>query len=148
MVVEEGYGQYRLAGLLNEKGFKTSKGNIWSASGVNVILSNSIYKGYIRYGKGTDREIYSKEAIQGLIIVSEEVWERVQQIREARNPVNSKKEGNHYVINTTKGELLLIGMIRCGYCDHPLTTTYNKKSYNLADGTERKWSSAKYRCTA
>nr|WP_229521943.1 zinc ribbon domain-containing protein [Paenibacillus monticola] len=38
-------------------------------------------------------------------------------------------------------------MIRCGYCGHPLTTTYNKKSYLTADGILRQWSSAKYRCS-
>lgn len=61
--------------------------------------------------------------------------ERAQQIREAPNPVNSKKEENQYVLNTTKSKMLLIGIIGYGYCGHTLTTTYNKKSYLKADGT-------------
>ncbi|WP_162616222.1 zinc ribbon domain-containing protein [Paenibacillus lutimineralis] len=47
----------------------------------------------------------------------------------------------------SKSPLLLVGMINCGYCGSPLTTTYNSKKYELKSGEIQKWRQAKYRCS-
>lgn len=147
LVDQEGYGQYRIAKLLNEKGIHTNTGNVWSSSSVNVLLRNPLYKGYMTYARGTKKEVFSKEQIQELIIIDEEKWDRVQIIREKRNPQNTKVDGNINIIRTTKSSLLLVGLIKCGHCGSPLTTTWNKKPYTLKDGTKKVYRSAKYRCS-
>ena len=147
LVDQEGYGQYRIAKLLNEKGIKTNTGKNWSSSAINVLLRNPLYKGYMVYARGTEKEVFSKKQIEELVIIDEAKWNRVQTIREKRNPDNIVDKENPCIIKTTKGKLLLVGMTRCGYCGSPLTTTYHKKSYTRKDGTKRATRSAKYRCS-
>lgn len=143
LVVEKGYGQNRIAKYLNERGILTTKGKRWSASSVGVLLRNPMYKGYLVYARGTDQEVKSKQLIQDLLIIDEDKWERVQSIRTKRK---KDKEESPFVIRTTKGELLFVGMIRCGHCGGTLTTTYNTKRYTRKDGTKKVNTSAKYRC--
>lgn len=94
-----------------------------------------------------DDQILSKEPLPHLVIVNEDVWNRVQDLRKGRNPQNTVKEDVHRSIRSTKGSLLFIGMIRCGHCGNPLTTTWNKKRYKRKDGTKKEVRSAKYRCS-
>ncbi|MFI8711983.1 recombinase family protein [Brevibacillus brevis] len=147
LVDQEGYGQYRIAQLLNEKGVKTKKGKSWASNSVNVLLRNPIYKGYMVYARGSEKEVMSNEQILELTIVDEAKWERVQAIRASRNPENTKNKAALNVIQTTKSSLLLIGMIRCGHCGNALTTTWNRKRYKMKDGTEKIYRTAKYRCS-
>jgi DNA invertase Pin-like site-specific DNA recombinase/flagellar biosynthesis chaperone FliJ len=147
LIVEEGYGQNRIAMLLNERGHKTNKGNPWSSSFINTLVKHPIYKGYIVYARGEENEVYSREQQADLVIVDEGTWNRAQEIRAKRIPENTKKEDQECVIRSTKGSLLLIGMARCGYCKNPLTSTWNKKNYKRADGTIHHKRYAKYRCS-
>ena len=45
LVLDEGYGQLRIAKLLNEENIPTRKAKQWGAATVNVILKNPIYIG-------------------------------------------------------------------------------------------------------
>lgn len=147
LVLEEGYGQNRIAGLLNTKGYPSKTGKKWSSAAVNTILRNPMYKGYMTYNRGKENEVTSTEKLVDLVIIDEEKWNKVQNIREMRSPENVKKKDDKIVITTTKGTLLLVGLIKCGHCGYPLTTTYNKKTYVRKDGTKRVTSQAKYRCS-
>jgi site-specific DNA recombinase len=147
LVDQEGYGQYRIPKLLNEKDIKTNTGKPWASNSVSFVLRNPMYKGYMVYGKGTDKEIISKEQLPDLIIIDEAKWQRVQDFRESRNPENTKKYGVTSVIRNTKGSLILVGMIQCGHCGNPLTSTPNTKKYVRKDGTEFVKTSIKYRCS-
>lgn len=82
-MLKEGYGQLRIAKLLNEKNVPTRKAKQWGAPTVNVILKNPIYKGVMRYRKEKGDDIFSKP-IPELMIVSEEDWNSVQDIRDKR----------------------------------------------------------------
>lgn len=146
LIVEEGYGQNRIAKLLNERGYKTNKGNAWSSSVINAMVKKPIYKGYYVYAKGKEKEVYSKQQTE-LAIVDETIWQRAQEIRASRTPDNTKKEEQNCVIRSTKGSLLLIGLARCGHCGNALTSTWNKKIYDRSDGTRRYSRYAKYRCS-
>lgn len=147
LVLEEGYGQNRIAGVLNTKGYPSKTGKKWSSAAVNNVLRNPMYKGYMTYNRGKKNEVSSKEKLVDLVIIDEEKWNKVQKIREMRSPENVKKNDEDSIIITTKGRLLLVGLIKCGHCGSPLTTTYNKKSYVRKDGTKRVSSLAKYRCS-
>jgi len=146
-VVEEGYGQNRIAQRLNLENIATAKGNTWSSSVLNAMIKNPIYKGYFAYAKRTDKEVLAKEKNLELAIVDEATWARAQAIRAQRSPANTVKDGQDCIIRSTKSSLLLIGLARCGVCGHPLTTTWNKKNYLRADGTSRHSRYAKYRCS-
>lgn len=147
LTVEEGYGQNRIAKLLNEQGHLTNKGRPWSSSVINAMIKHSLYKGYYVYAKGTEKEVISEERKVDLAIVDEATWNRAQEIRAKRNPTNTKNGDQECVIRSTKSSLLLIGLARCGHCGNALTTTWNKKIYDRSDGTRQYSRYAKYRCS-
>lgn len=158
LVYEKGYGGNRIAGYLNEQGIPSAKGGKWNAGVVNYILRNPLYKGYFVYGRrrsdedghfttqSKDKWILSKEAIENLIIVPEEVWDKVQEIRTSRSPENMKDESVKTII-VSKSPLLFVSRIKCGHCGSPLTTTYNTRSYTKKDGKISRYRIAKYRCS-
>ncbi|WP_458123304.1 recombinase family protein [Paenibacillus sp. Z3-2] len=146
LVLEEGYGQLRIAKLLNEENVPTRKAKQWGAPTVNVILKNPIYKGVMRYRTEKGDEIFSKQ-IPELIIVSEEEWKTVQEIREKKNPKNYQK-GEASIPMSTKGSLLLTGIARCGCCNSRLTSTTFVNKYKAASGEIIKYNQNKsYRCS-
>lgn len=51
LFTEKGYGGIRIAKYLNEKGYKTHKGNDWSYSTINNMLKNPIYTGFLCFHK-------------------------------------------------------------------------------------------------
>lgn len=152
-------------------------GKEWTAGVINFILRNPLYNGYPTSNKRTsDMGVFnmqkpedwvkSKKQIPELVIIDDERWNRVQDGRKARAPhklhgskvevVVSTENGEEYTqlvipgsksIANTRSPLLLVGMIFCGHCGAPLTTTYNRKKYKLADGTEQIWKAPKYRCS-
>lgn len=157
---KKGYGGNRIAKYLNESGIKTRAGYSWRATTVDYILRNPIYKGYIvssrsslsKNGKVKTNKpnewIQSREKNDELVIISEDIWEEVQKQRSARNYKKHGNKGANLSV-TTKSPLLLTGMglISCGYCGSPLTTTYNTKSYTKKNGEVVKRRSPKYRCS-
>lgn len=143
----EGYGQYLIPQKLSERGITTRKGKPWASNTISAILRNPTYMGYMCYARGTENEIRSNEANPDLIIISKEKWDRVQKIRSGRNPEKTKKQGVEVMVKNTKGEMLLIGLARCGHCQHVLSSTPNYKRYTLQDGTPMKKKYMKYRCS-
>lgn len=160
LVYSQGYGANRIAKYLNdpEVNITTATGGKWTASAINFILSNPLYKGKPAFGKKRKDDegkmktaskedwVGPEEAIGHLITVPEPMWDRVQEIRTSRNQENTNKPEIEKIL-ISSSPLLLVGMIRCGYCGSAMTTTYNSKKYTLRDGTEQKWRQAKYRCT-
>lgn len=153
LVLTKGYGANRITKYLNKHNIPAKNGGKWNTGSVNYILRNPIYKGYISYGKNrldgdsvkrTKKEdwILSEKPIEELIIIPEEQWDMVQNIRAKRD--NNKGKNT---IPNTKSPLLLTGYAYCGHCGSPLTTTYNYRKWTNVDGTERVKIIAKYRCS-
>lgn len=163
LVYSEGYGGNRIVKYLNENAIPSRKGGSWTLGVVNIMLRNPIYKGYISYDKnkraGKDDNfkrqnvknwILSDKPNEELIIIEEDIWNKVQEIRKSRTPFKNnnqdiKKEGDQYT--STKSPLLFVGKIRCGTCSSPLTTTYDYKTWELLDGTKKVTMKPKYRCS-
>lgn len=151
LFTEEGYGGIRIAKYLNEKGLKTHKGFEWSYSTVNGMLRNPIYTGYLCHHKTgvplgggkrkriTDKNewIYSKNKIPEFVIISEEQFEKAQNIKESRKAHNKQCEeaNKEYFRYQTKGDMLFTGYIVCGGCRSKLCTRSSKRSIKLPDGS-------------
>ena len=134
LAIHKGYGYEKIAKTLNEEGVPGITLPTWKRSTVWSILKNPIYMGYTSYNrrvnhgncKRMDRKtwIYSEEQIPEYIIISQEDWDRAQEIREARKDrINASKEASakqyeetYNVPFSVKGKLGLIGLAYCGYC--------------------------------
>ena len=151
LTYEELMGGLRIANHLNEKGIPSSQGKKWTSTVINLIHRNPIYKGYMSYGKNSEKGrvpvedwIVSQEQNKDLVIVDEKIWDTVFEIKKSRQPQNRKESFDSY--RPTKGKLLLVGMIKCGHCGSSLTTTYNYKTWKNKDGTKHSKERILYRC--
>lgn len=138
LAVYQGMGYDKIAKHLNQQGTPAITTNEWKAGTIRSILTNPVYMGYLALNRrvhqggfiSLDRKdwIYSENQIPELIIISRQIWEKAQEIREARkNKINASKqqsskqyEEQYQIPFTTKGKLLLIGFIYCGYCGKAL----------------------------
>lgn len=152
LVYNKGYGSNRIQQYLNEKNIPSPSGNQWSRASLQHVLTNPIYKGYLVYGKrnnngrnqSKDKWILSQEPIDELIIIEEYIWEKVQQIRNDKNPKNRKDKDVNII--GTSSPLLLIGFIRCGHCGSIISTTYNYCRWTKKNGEKCVTIQSIYRC--
>ena len=65
----------------------------------------------------------SDEQNTELVIVSREKWEKVQEIRESRkkNMKDARDDKQGKYVYTSSGQLVLMGLVYCGYCGKRLT---------------------------
>lgn len=155
LAYECGYGGNRIAKYLNNNNIKSRYDHPWSMSTVNYLLRNPVYKGYPAYGKRANKKesqinqpesewTVSKERIDSLAIIPEEIWDKVSLMRKQRN---HNQNVSKFVNVPTKGKLLFVGYIFCGHCGSPMTTTHHNKSWVNKDGTVQFRSNIKYRCS-
>lgn len=122
-----GAGGTVIARELNEQGITTIRGNAWTASSVLGIIGNEKYKGDMLLGKTFTVDPISKRRIENLgeedrfyikdhhePIVSEEIFEKAQEIRGRRNggrksatPGKREKFSRQYAFSC---------MLECGFC--------------------------------
>ena len=128
-----GAGSTMIARELNEQGILTIKGNPWVSSSVMGIINNEKYKGDILLGKTFTVDPISKRRLENLGeedryyihnhhegIVSEETFDRAQEIRNRRNggrkhnvtPGKREKFSRQYAFSC---------MLECGFCGASLS---------------------------
>ena len=128
-----GAGSTMIARELNEQGIPTIKGNPWTSSSVMGIINNEKYKGDILLGKTFTVDPISKRRLDNLGeedryyihnhhegIVSEETFDRAQEIRNRRNggrkhnvtPGKREKFSRQYAFSC---------MLECGFCGASLS---------------------------
>lgn len=142
----EGAGSTMIARELNERGKVTLKGNRWTSSAVMDIIDNEKYTGDVLLGKTFTVDPISKRRLDNLgeedrffvkdhhmPIVSHELYDKAQEIREKRN--GSRRRG----VEAGKREKFsrqyaFSSMLECGFCGGNLS--------------RRRWhSSSKYKKT-
>jgi len=127
MYTVDGYGMLKIARILNEQGKKTKMGNQWKSDTIRKILRNTIYKGYLSYGK-THRvegefgayqnytkqgeELVSDRYWQEYDIVGKEVWDKAQNIKNSRTNIDSMF-GKKTPTRSRTGKGLLVGILKC-----------------------------------
>lgn len=165
LAVYQGMGYDKIAKTLNAEGIPAITTDKWKASTIASILKNPIYMGYyvvnrrVNHGSFTrlDRRdwIYSKEQIPEIVIVSQQLWEKTQEIREARkDKINASKEAEskqyeerYDVPFSTKGKLALIGITYCGYCGKRLKNSSYCNHWKTKSNGEKKVSfKGRYSC--
>lgn len=165
LAVHQGLGYERIANTLNKEGIHAITSDKWKSGTIANILKNPIYMGYYAINRRSNhggftrldrREwIYSEEQITQLVIIQRAMWERAQEIREARkNKINASKERSfaqyeeqYHVPLNTKGKLALIGLICCGYCGKTLKNGSYCNHWTVKSTGEEKVSFAgRYTC--
>lgn len=134
LAVYQGMGYEKIANTLNAEGIRAITSAKWKPGTVGGILKNPIYMGYYaihrRAGNGSlarvDRKewIYSENQLLELVIIPQPLWEKAQRIREARkNKICKAREQSarqyeeqYHVPFSTRGKLVLNGLVYCGYC--------------------------------
>lgn len=137
LCVSSGYGRWRIAMFLNDKGIKTRTGSNWHESSVGAILKNVTYKGVLRSGA-----TFSKP-FKELQIIDPYTFDLAQELKEER--VNEKKEERTAPLNTS-GQSLLSGNVFCGHCGGRLVLTTNGKVVKLANGETKGVKRIRYIC--
>lgn len=164
LAVYQGMGYVKIAKALNAEGIPALETDSWKAGTIASILKNPVYMGYpcinrrINHGSSTrlDRRdwIYSEEQVQELVIVTPELWEKAQEIREARKAkINASKERNssqymeqYNVPFSTKGKLALIGITYCGYCGKRLKNGSYANHWKTKTGEKKVSFVGRYYC--
>lgn len=112
----------------------------WSAHFINLILENPVYCGKIAYGRRTLEKVKGKKneykrinatdyiTVDGLHepLVSEEIWNKAQDKRQA----TGKKFASKYGKDRTH---LLTGLLKCPVCNGPMYA--NRHCWTKKDGT-------------
>lgn len=112
----------------------------WNAHFINLILENPVYCGKIAYGRRTLEKVKGKKneykrinasdyiTVDGLHepLVSEEVWNKAQEKRQA----TGKKFASKYGKDRTH---LLTGLLKCPVCGGPMYA--NRHCWTKKDGT-------------
>lgn len=141
----QGFGMLKISGILNEQGKKTRTGVDWKSDNIRKILRNTIYKGYLSYGKTitADGEFgsyqkYRKEGEETVSdkyweeydLVGNETWEKAQIIKKSRvKPVGIF--GGKTPSRSRTGRGLLVGILKC------------ECGSNMTYGTTSNWTDSK-----
>lgn len=137
LCVSSGYGRWRIAMFLNDKGIKTRNGANWHESSVGAILKNVTYKGVLRSGTTFS------EPFKELQIIDPYTFDLAQELIEER--INEKREERTTPLNTS-GQSLLSGNVFCGHCGGRLVLTTNGKVVRLANGEIKGVKRIRYIC--
>ena len=115
------YSDDQMAEWLNQQGFKTIRGRSFSKDTIRDLLQCPYYMGKVRYkGMSARNKGVSYRSTEGILspgqhepIISEELWEQCQKVRESRYH-NSKFR------QITRRVYLLNGIIVCSQCGRRL----------------------------
>ncbi len=126
----QGETMLSIAKWLNEKKYKTNRGNDFTVDSVRNILSNEMYKGTIVFNRKRVRgkmnpytDVVSINAPQ-YAIVDRDLWERSQKVRGTRNPLSGAIP-------------ILRGLFTCMKCGRRVVySKRGKNKYNIEHGTE------------
>ncbi len=134
---DEGYGAFKIARMLNEKGYKTKRNCSWSQKGICRILTNALYTGTIINGKEevsdflTGKRQKKKEAEWMVVdnpklqIIEKETYQLAQIILHGRKDafhLKRERQSNTYLFST------LIKCRECGRSFRRVVRTY-KNTY-------------------
>jgi hypothetical protein len=131
--VDEGYGSMRISHYLYEHGIMGREGRNIPNVTIARMIKNKGYTGYLINGQVETR-------CPELQIIDADLFERAQQLREARTTQHSKIPFN------SKSKALLVGCIYCAHCGNRLTLTTSGRKHKLPDGSIQREIRMRYQC--
>lgn len=137
MVVASGYGRWRLAMFLNDKGLLNREGQPWHDATVGHILHNVMYKGVLRSG-----ETFS-EPFEELQIINPATFDKAQEIMAERA---KERTPTRTMPLQTGSPSLLTGYIFCGHCGGRMRVTTGGKVIKYANGETNAVKRYRYVC--
>ena len=134
-----GRGYNKIIDTLNEKGYKTKKGNVFGKNSLHDILTNEKYSGVYVFNKTRKKDASGKRnghvsktddeiiKIPGgcPAIISQELWE------EARHKLSANKRASGAY--SAKMNYILSGRIYCGKCNAAMTVKRAKMGRNKTE---------------
>jgi site-specific DNA recombinase len=134
LYVNHGYGYTKISSHLNEKEIKSKTGRNWSSHAISKILSNTVYKGFLSYGKTKVVEgefgAYQKANGTGHIsdrywkeydLVGADLWEKAQKLKASK--VKPNMFGGRMPSKSATGKGLLVGVLKCECGGHMTYST-------------------------
>lgn len=164
LALYQGMGYHRIAEELNRQGILAVTVREWKAGTIRGILTNPVYMGYLATNRRVhydtyvrlDRRdwTYSDEQIPELIVVSQQVWEKAQEIREerkakidaSRRESSEKCKEQYNTPFSTKGRLALTGLAVCGYCGRKLKNGSYCSHWTTRSGEKKAAFTGRYLC--
>lgn len=139
MTVFQNMGTHSIANKLNDEGVRTHNGKPLYVTYIKGILTRKIYCGYIEAGG------VSSPKLEEISIISEELWNRAQDIVHQRERNNADRRT---ISIRTQGESLLAGNIFCAHCGRRLVYTSFDKNYERKDGGITPYRIRRYQCAS
>ncbi len=132
MSLQEGLGVRRIAGRLNQEGYRTRSDGPWSMVTVRNILRNRVYAGtYVRFGV--------RVAGSHAPLVQAAAFDQVQHRLDARAPRSEQRRGEPFA---------LVGVARCAGCGEPMTGVTRRGRWMRRDGTLQVREYRYYQCSS
>ena len=130
LYLDQDLGVRSIARDLNERGFRTRRGESWSMVTVRDILRNRAYVGtYSRFGV--------RVPASHAPLISQEDFRRVQERLDQRRPSSTQRQVSPF---------LLSGITLCGYCGNKMIGVTRKQKWRRADGSEKTAQYRYYQC--
>ncbi len=122
------YYDMDIARMLNEKGYRTKQGKVFSKEIIRPLLQNKTYLGYVKYQvyrKNANGARDKKAPVEWIKsehepLITEEVFNTCQAVRARRH-----NHGRHVAKNRVYP---LSGLIYCGYCNHTMYGQYSSSA--------------------
>jgi site-specific DNA recombinase len=108
----DGKSTIKIAVELNRLNIRTRNDVIWSGFRVNYILSNPLYIGTMRYNFRVNKENYFEVENTHPSIISKEIFENVQRIKESRSTSHPRAATSKFIFS---------GIAKCARCGSPLS---------------------------
>ena len=119
---------------LNESGYRTRKGSLWTPTTIHKLLTNVFYTGSYRYNVHKEGTGYKRRDKEEWITIENHHPALIDDVRYdrfcfllKRNARGGVKPGDTYV---KKNVHIFGGLIRCGICGSNMTATLDRKRAN------------------
>ncbi|MET3508302.1 recombinase family protein [Halalkalibacter oceani] len=145
------YGRHKIASYLNERGYVNQFGKKFNDKFIWRLLLNPIYIGRKRYGvvnhDSDNIEFKTQPYNETLRIVEDDIFYKSMELINKRKFKNKKENDKFKSGKPHSSQVLLSGLIKCGYCGEFMKTDFSYKTYKRkTDHKTTKMITYRYRC--
>jgi len=135
----ERLGSTKIANRLNDLGYPSASGKVWSSPRISEMIKNPTYAGMMRWGKrckkkstkaGVKTESFTRSDDEIIFVVGKhEPLVSKEKFRKAQELIGKKNHPPYHLINGIKNPLA--GLIKCSLCGKTMTAQMGKKDQFL-----------------